>query len=130
MSPTPATSLLLEGTVTVPATSNLFIRLRQEGPLTQFVEFLEADIADPALGPFPPNTKATELVKIDSSLHFSDYPLPGTAPLPVGPIAPIHPEPVPSEEFVGMTEPCLRLQGLPVKLQSSAQKAKTATSMF
>ncbi len=101
MSPTPATSLLLEGTVTVPATSNLFIRLRQEGPLTQFVEFLEADIADPALGPFPPNTKATELVKIDSSLHFSDYPLPGTAPLPVGPIAPIHPEPVPSEEFVG-----------------------------
>ena len=100
MPPTPATSLLLEGTVTVPATSNLFMRLRQKGPLTQFVEFLEADIADPALGPFPPNSIATELVKIDSSLHFSDYPLPGAA-LPVGPIVPIHRGPIPSEGFVG-----------------------------
>ena len=64
-------------------------------------EFLEADIADPALGPFPPNSVATELVNIDSSLHFSDYPLPGPAPLPVGPIVPIHRGPVPSEGFVG-----------------------------
>ena len=64
MPPTPATSLLLEGTVTLPPTSNLFMRLRQKGPLTQFVEFLEADIADPALGPFPPNSIATELVKM------------------------------------------------------------------
>jgi hypothetical protein len=109
-------SVFQEPPLTVPATSNLFIRLRQEGPLTQFVEFLEADLADPAVVPASPNTKATELVKIDSSLHFSDYPLPGTAPLPigpivpihpgpaplpVGPIAPIHPEPVPSGGFVG-----------------------------
>lgn len=101
MPPTPATSLLLVGTVTVPATSDLFMRLRQKGPLTQFVEFLVADIADPTLGPFPPNSKATELVKIDSNLHFSDYPLPGPVLLPVEPIVPIHPRPVPTEGFVG-----------------------------
>jgi hypothetical protein len=101
MSTTPATSLLLEGTVTVPPTSNLFMRLRQKGPLTQFVEFLEADIADPALGPFPPDSRATELVKINSSLHFSDYPLPSVAPLPIGPIVPIHQGPAPSGQFVG-----------------------------
>src|ERR1700727_2816246 len=94
MPPTPATSFLLEGTVTAPATSNLFMRLRQPGPVTQFVEFLVADIADPTLGPFPPNSKATELVNINSNLHFSDYPLPGPVIGPVEPIAPIHPIPV------------------------------------
>jgi hypothetical protein len=109
MPPTPANSFLLEGTVTVPPTSNLFMRLRRKGPLTQFVEFLGADIADPALGPFPPNSVATELVKIDSRLHFSDYPLPGPAPLPVGPIVPIHRGPVPSEGFFANDGTLLRV---------------------
>jgi hypothetical protein len=94
MPPTPATSFLLEGTVTAPATSDLYMRLRQPGPVTQFVEFLVADIADTTLGPFPPNSRATELVNFNSNLHFSDYPLPGAVVAPVQPIAPIHPIPV------------------------------------
>lgn len=94
MPPTPATSFLLEGTVTVPATSNLFMRLRQPGPVTQFVEFLVADIADPTLGTSQANSKTQELVNINSNLHFSDYPLPGPVVGPVEPIAPIHPIPV------------------------------------
>lgn len=101
MPPTPATSLLLEGIVTVPATSNLFMRLRQEGPLTQFVEFLQTDFAVAPVALPSPNSKVQELVKIDSSLHFSDYPLPGGMPSPAGPIRPIHPEPIPAEGFIG-----------------------------
>jgi len=122
MPPTAATALLLEGTVTVPATSALYVRLRQKGPLTQFVEFLQSDLADPSTVIPPPNERFQNLVKIDSSLHFSDYPLPQAVPLPgrpidpihrgpapqppspsapAGPIEPIHPIPLPSAEFLG-----------------------------
>jgi hypothetical protein len=94
MPPTPATSFLLEGTVTAPATSDLYMRLRQPGPVTQFVEFLVADIADPTLGTSQANSKAEELVNINSNLHFSDYPLPGAVVGPVEPILPIRPIPV------------------------------------
>jgi hypothetical protein len=94
MPTTPATSFLLDGTVTAPPTSALYMRLCQPGPVTQFVEFLLTDIADLTLGPFPPNSKATELVNLNSNLHFSDYPLPGPVIGPVEPIGPIHPIPV------------------------------------
>lgn len=88
-------SFLLEGTQNPPSPNPGFIRLTTKGPVSQFVEFRSADNADPALGPFPPNSHATYLVKNTSELHFSDYELPPPPPPPpviTGPIK-IKPQP-------------------------------------
>jgi hypothetical protein len=94
----PATSLLLKGIQSADVPSPNYNRLRNYGPLTNFVEFWKA--SDPTMGSFPANQPATFLVDISFPLHFSgadaqlkpDYPLQEPAvPLGPRPIVPIHP---------------------------------------
>ncbi len=93
----PATSLLLKGIQSADVPSPNYNRLRNYGPLTNFVEFWKA--SDPTIGSFPADQHATFLVDISFPLHFSganaqgaaDYPLQEPAvPLGPRPIIPIH----------------------------------------
>jgi len=88
MPATPATSFLLQGTVSTGTSG--YIRLVGKGPATRYVEFLATANADTALGPFPVGSIATYLVEVATELHFSDYSLPGTPPVTI-PITPVHP---------------------------------------
>jgi hypothetical protein len=78
--------------------TNGYTRLEQAGPVADFVEFAQSANADTSLGPFPPGSHATYLVKVATELHFSDYPLPAAPPL-----TPIHlqPPPSPPQGFIG-----------------------------
>jgi hypothetical protein len=104
MEPNDVNSFLLEGTQSGPSPNAGFTRLTSKGPLTQFVEFRSIDRADPKVGPFPPGSHATYLVKNTSELHFSDYDVPPPAAAPVFPAGPLKrgapPAPAPAGEYL------------------------------
>jgi hypothetical protein len=103
MEPNDVNSFLLEGTQSGPSPNAGFTRLTSKGLLSNFVEFRSIDTADPALGPFPPGSHATYLVKNTSELHFSDYVVPPPAAAPVFPTGPVKrgaPAPAPAGEYL------------------------------